>query len=607
MDKIAIDIETYDPCIHEGLGCGAIRHKGMITCVGLYDGHDSIVVRPDDPRLKDWLASEDTKIFHNGVYDTDWLINGYGYKINGRIEDTMTREGLINEYYPHYTLEACCERHKVAGKNYAETVQTWYDAHGFKGKAIEHMDQVPFEIQAKYCEQDVKATWELFHKQEPIIIQNALQKVNTLECSLYPILWLLRSNGIRLDEAQRDALAGQTLAQLNALTYDIHEHYGLENIASSKQVGACFNRLGIQTPLKTKNGNDSWDHKALAQIDHPLAEQITRAKRLQNQVNTLTTKLVENCINGRLHPTFYPTQREAQGAMNGTLTGRFSCANPNLQNIASIPEKGGQEMRALFLPEEGKLLAALDYKQIEYRVFVSLAKGAGSDEARDMVRRGVDFHKVAQELTGITERALVKAFNFGVLYGMGLDTMRKDRHKEFKEAAQRAGQEFIAYTQNVYNTYITKMPFVRATALDIQQEIARVGYMYSLGQRLLHRPPKAYSKRTGKLEWKDYVMVNHLVQGSAADIVKIAMSKAYCAGCFDYMTLHLQVHDELVVSVDPSPAGLEALQELKNIMENALTLNVPLGVDVEVGPTWGYWKDDIWKIAQETGGKQWSV
>ncbi len=210
---IAVDIEAWDPNLKD-LGDGAHRKDGRVLIVGLYDGKDYVGCKPDDPRLADWLASDEDKVFHNGVYDLSWIIIGLGLKVGGTWHDTMTRCALINEYM-ELDLETCCKKFGVKGKNFEDTIEKWFDGQkklwGMRGdfwKNIDIMLQMqPDAMYAKleeYNKQDCKATYDLFMKTEPFMRDH--REPYELECALYP-LWLdMKKIGIRIDTVRRDRM-----------------------------------------------------------------------------------------------------------------------------------------------------------------------------------------------------------------------------------------------------------------------------------------------------------------------------------------------------------------------------------------------------------------
>lgn len=585
----AIDIETYDPNIEE-LGDGAVRHDGEIICVGTYNGHDSPkCYRPTDPTLLEILSSSEPKVFHNGVYDLSWLVLGYNLPVNGKIEDTMTREALLDEYADGLKLDDCCKRRGITGKNYDDTVEVWWKSHGGKGKAIKHLKEIPWEVVAAYCEQDVVATYNLFVAQQPFIEAEDLQRVNDMESDLYPILLDMKRTGIRVDTAKRDALRERWEGELADRKLALYETYGLKNINSPKQVKEKFNSLGIHSAKKTDTGNESYDSEALESIGHPLAGDLAKAKAIDKALGTFIVGAFTNhCVNGRVHSTLVPTQRDE----GGTITGRFGCRSPNLQNVPSKEKTFGPEIRSLLLPEEDHILCAWDYKQIEYVLFIHYAIGPGAEAARKSVCDGVDYHTMTQRLVGWEDpdtlsrlhwtpedaRKMTKTLNFGILYGLGLDGFIEMFKSELQIGADSQGVPIRDYAERIRETYFTNVPFVKPTVNGIRALLRQKGFIRSIGGRIHRRP-----KRKG-----DFAIVNYFIQGGASDILKRGMIDAHKAGIFNEVKFHLTVHDENVFSAPYTAAGAEAAEYFARIMEKAIALKVPVRVDREAGPDWGH-------------------
>jgi DNA polymerase-1 len=585
---IAFDIETKDPGIGKKLGDGSIRKDGRVLTICAYDGqtmyHTDAEHTGDAEKIVNMLASDEDKVGHNVIYDMTWLTNGLGVDVNGRIEDTMTREGLISEFYDSYKLDDCCKRHKVQGKNYDDTVDRWYKEHVGKGKAIENLDKVPWEERVKYCAQDVKATYDLFYKQQPLLDNYDLNKINDVECSLIPLLMEFKRNGIRIDTAARDKLTYTYMNDVANGMEELQEKYGLESLTSPKQKAEMFHRLGITSHRKTASGAESFDFRFLEECDHPAAKILVSITRKQTALSKyLLGCLSTHTIGDRIHTTFTPTLRDD----SGTITGRFSSREPNLQNISSKESRGGNEMRALFIPEDDYLLGAWDYKQIEYCLFAHYAVGPGSEHVREAMRHGADYHKIAQDLLGWAGedgRKIVKTFNFGVLYGLGLNGFRSKFKFVFADAADAAGMSFDDYTQKVMNDYFRNMPFVKPSCDAIKNTAKVRGYVRSIGGRLHHVPPDGGM----------YKVVNYLVQGSAADILKLGLRKAWNAGVFSVLKAHLTVHDEVVFSMPQTLEGMQAAEELAQCMLTDVQLKVPIRIDKEIGKHWADCTSDNW-------------
>ncbi|MBP5594456.1 MAG: hypothetical protein J6Y02_03675 [Pseudobutyrivibrio sp.] len=652
---IAMDIETKDPNLHD-LGDGSIRCDGYILCCGAHgDGISKVFdfQNPNDiQECKDLVEDPDIDlIFHNGLYDLSWMYNFYGFRPKGIMHDTMTRAALIDEYQS-LGLDDCCKRLGVTGKNKSETIEAWWSEHqeilkklakGLKKYGVfndsEVMDPDTMEsfklnelemeslitgnykkdvwanvdvvwndpegreLMKKYNLQDCVATYNLFKAQEPKM--KGLEQVYELECKLIPILLEMKRVGIRIDEDALHKLADKVQSKYDQIEQQLITMYGItgEMINSSKQLGARLNEMNIQSPVRTRTGAQSWSADALARIHHPVIPMIQEFKNYEAILNKyLHGSLSRTIVDGRIHCTFVPMLRD-QGD-GGTVTGRFSCKNPNLQQIPARNKGHGddfsQDMRALFLPEEGQMLAAMDYSQIEAVLLGHFAQGPQAEWFREQLRGGADLHNIAMDMTGITYRPVVKTFNYGCIYGMGWKTAMDKNYTLFEKLAKEEGLDVETFTRDIYYNYHKKFPVVKDT-MEWCQNVAKMqGYIDTMGGRRLHKPKPQYDPATGKINDFIYKMLNKLIQGTAADILKTAIVQAYEEGIYDILTLHLLVHDEQVNSVPFTKVGTEAAVELQHIMGNVYhdKLLVPIKASCELGPNWGYWSDRIYKDMQ---------
>lgn len=660
---IALDIETYDPNLHE-LGDGSIRKDGRILCCGAHGDGISKVFDFDNPNdiqeLRDILKDPSIdKIYHNGIgYDLPWLYCGYDMIIKGVQHDTMTRAALIDEYQS-LGLDDCCRKLGLRGKNKDETIEAWYEkwqaqmklaAKSFKKYGISDNNEViiakenndfetwklsPTEVEAlitqsykkdvwanalviwadpvgremmkKYNLQDCIATFNLFKAQEKLI--EPLHNVYEMECKLVPILLDMKKRGIRVDEKRMAELAAKVQEKADEQERKLIDMYGVtgEMISSGKKLGARLNEIGIHSPIKTATGAESWAEGALERIHHPVIPMIQEYKNYNSILNKyLRGSLSRTVINGRIHCTFLPMLRDKESGMGGggTVTGRFSCKAPNLQQIPARNKGHGQDfsqdMRSLFLPEEGKMIAALDYSQIEAVLLGHYAQGQQAAWFREQLKAGADLHNIVMGMTGITYRPVVKTFNYGCIYGMGWKTAMEKNYTLFEKLAAEEGLDIETFTKDVYYNYHKKFPVIKDT-MEWCQNIAKAqGYIDTMGGRRQHKPKPAYDPATGKINDFIYKMLNKLIQGTAADILKTALINAYEAGIYDVLDLHLLVHDEQVVSTPFTKEGCEATVELQQIMANVYKdqLLVPIKAECELGPNWGYWSSRIYKDMQ---------
>lgn len=415
----AVDIETDDPHLKQW-GPGSIRNDGEIIGVGLYNpaGLKGFYAY-DSEEVKSVLAnSRETKVFHNGVYDLDWLINWGHLKVEGLIEDTMTRETLLDAYKFSYQLDSLCLAHGIAGKNKGDTIDAWWEAHGGKGKAVTHLKEMPRDIVGQYCVQDCVATYNLYMAQQPLLEQEELLYANNIEARLYPALMKMRSSGFRLDWNARSLLSDKLNDEYDTGMEELERDYGIMNLNAATDLARAWKKAGIPI-VYTETGRPSFASAVLDDCEHPVAQKVKHLRGLYKLLSTfIDGGFVDESYNGRIYSTFYPAKRDE----GGTVTGRWSSQHINLQQIPAREDKHGTDVRSLFIPEDGCTLGAFDYKQIEYRVFThfAIASGApGAEHVREQYQQNpnLDFHAMGQHLMGWDNmgkagRHLTKNFGF---------------------------------------------------------------------------------------------------------------------------------------------------------------------------------------------------
>lgn len=644
---IAMDVETYGNYLTDP--------DARILCCGAHGEGIHKVFDFDDPnQVKeccDIVADPNIDIiWHNCLFDNGWFHDKYNTVPKGIIHDTMTRAALIDERQS-MGLDDNCKRMGVKGKNKSETIEAWFEdwqntmkgcAKGLKKGLITDDNQVlntedgetyqlsDAELEClisgkwknsvwdnslmlwqeapefkqkmmEYNQQDCVATYDLYLAQEKFM--KPVQHVYELECRLIPILLRMKKVGIRFDQKRAGELIEKVAAKEQEVEKKLFDIYGItgEMINSPKQLGVRMNEMGIESPVRTKTGNQSWAEGALVRIHHPVTPLIFEYKNYHAILSKfLLGSLSKSVVNGRIHCTFLPMLREE----GGTVTGRFSCRDPNLQQIPARNKGHGedfsQDMRSLFLPEEGMMLAAMDYSQIEAVLLAHFAQGQQAEWFRDQMRAGADLHNIVMGMTGITYRPVVKTFNYGCIYGMGWQTAMEKNYVLFEKLASGEGKDIESFTKEIYYNYHKKFPVVKDTMAWAQDVARTYGYVDTMGGRRLHKPTPQYDPVTGKINDYLYKMLNKLIQGTAADILKQALITADEAGIYDVLTLHLLVHDEQVNSVPFTKEGTEAAVELQHIMGNVYKeqLLVPIKAECELGPNWGYWSDRIYKDMQ---------
>lgn len=590
-NTVILDIETKDPHLQD-FGCGAIRKDGFIVRLGLFDGQRKLKfsgheIGPGsiayniitDPRI--------TKVCHNGVYDLDWVQNGYKIPFRGRCEDTMTRAFLLDAYADHYDLDSCAQREGLKGKNSGSTIQRWWEDHGRKGKAIEHMDEIPTPVVDEYLDGDLQTTWDLYSRQAPKLTQEGLDLANDREVRLYPLLMEMKKNGIRIDWDAREQLSERIQSAYERGMQEIQDQFPFfDSTGAPTQLVRIWESLGI--PLQfTEKGKPTFAADAMELYEHPIADKIIYLRSLSTALNKFVDGAIPDySVLGRIHSTFFPALRDE----GGTITGRFSSRDPNLQNMPAREDKFGTEIRSLFLPEEGCWLGAFDYKQIEYVLFTHYSTGPGSEEARRFISEGKDYHQMVMDMMGWEGkdgRHIAKNLNFGSIYGLGYKSFAKKFRRNIYLQAQAQGLTCEQFAKERMNEYFLKVPFVKPSCYAIQNTAEKRGFVRSIGGRKQRMTP----------DGKAYKMVNYLIQGSASDVLKEGLVSGWEAGVFDVLKIHLTVHDENVFSITQNRLAVEAAIEFERCMAGAFKdkLSIPIRVDTEIGPNWGACSKDIWK------------
>lgn len=604
-ELIAVDIETKDPQLIEK-GTGVYRRDGYILGVSLSNGevseyypmqHNDTTAEERQKNmeyLKDQLSSCNRKVFANGLYDLDWLVNWAGLEVKGSFDDIQIAEPLLDEYRKSYSLDSLSRDYLGQGKfddgtvAYAQSMGWKLSA---KGGARHLLWQMPQTIVAPYAAMDAEETIKIFRLQESKLREQNLTEVYGLEMSLYPLLLQMKRVGVRIDEPKLYK-TGRELADIRSdLQEKLDNLAGREiNVNSARDLEELFSKYGLPivygepTARMIDNGifrgNPSFEKRVLGRVNHPIAQKILELRHISTLLSMFIGPYPELLVDGRIHCQFNQLRSDEYG----TVSGRFSSSNPNLQQVSARKEEeyihtdsevlNGQIIRKLFIPEEGCDWIKMDWSQIEYRLIAHYATGEGSDLIRERYNESpdTDYHAEMGQMTGLEDRKIVKTLNFGAAYGMGVDKMSAMYGWNLNEA------------KVIYKNYHDKVPFVKETGRKVANKAKLVGYI----RTILHRRARLQDSN------KAYVMFNRLIQGSAADVMKKAMSDAYKAGVFNTLHPHITVHDEMDCSMPRTKEGTEAGKELKNIMENCVKLRVPVIADCEYGPSWGELKK--WEV-----------
>jgi DNA polymerase I-like protein with 3'-5' exonuclease and polymerase domains len=403
-----------------------------------------------------------------------------------------------------------------------------------------------------------------------------------MECKLIPLLLEMRGRGVRVDEAKAEEI-GETLSkEEQKIQVEIKRKYGNEvQLWANASLQKIFDKNNLWYP-KSPTGLASFQRQWLEGHEHELPQLIVKARKLNKARTTFIDKMImEHSYNGRIHAEAHPLRSDR----GGTVSGRFSYSNPNLQQVpARDPEIGGL-IRSLFIPEDGCQWGIFDYSQQEPRLTVHYANQmhltGAKDAVEDYTEKNADFHQIVADMANIP-RKQAKTINLGLSYGMGKQKLTKELGLDDNEA------------EKLFAQYHTKVPFIRG----LQDQCARVaidrGYIRTIAGRRCrfdqweHRfedsvplPLEEAKEKYGDNLKRSYTYkaLNRLIQGSAADMTKLAMLGLWEEG----IVPHLQVHDEVDISVE----NTDQAQKVARIMENCIELAVPLVVDIELGRSWG--------------------
>jgi DNA polymerase I-like protein with 3'-5' exonuclease and polymerase domains len=593
---IAIDLETKDPDL-KSRGSGAIIGNGNIVGIAVavdgWSGYYPIAHEGggnlEKSKVMDWIksvcAADNVKLFHNAMYDVCWL-RAAGVQINGHIVDTMVMSSLIDENRLSYTLNSIS--YEFLGevkdeKALIEAAQSW----GIDPKS--EMYKLPAMYVGNYAEKDAQLTLELFKVLSREMQKQSLQNIFDIETQLFPCLTDMKFKGVRVDVEKAKLLKQQLTNQEQEILLKVKQETGIEpQIWAARSIATVFDKLGLHYERTEKSLAPSFTKNFLQEHKHPIVQMIAKAREINKAHTTFIDTILKFTHKGRIHADINPI-RSDQG---GTVTGRFSYANPNLQQIPARNKELGPMIRSLFLPEIGHKWGCFDYSQQEPRLVVHYAATTEPicfDESvtkivEEFKNNSVDFHKTVADMAGIS-RDQAKTINLGLFYGMGKAKLQAELGLNTKEEAE-----------NLFNQYHTNVPFVKELMNKTSahaQTSGSIGTLLGRRCRFNKWEPATFGMHTamsfeeaertygrGRIRRAmTYKALNKLIQGSAADMTKKAMLDLYNEGIIP----HIQIHDELDISVKDDNQA----KKIVEIMENAVTLAIPNKVDYESGETWG--------------------
>jgi len=589
-DTIAIDLETHDPDLKK-LGSGAVVGRGKVVGIAVaVDGYSGYFPfdhegggNLEKSKVIQWFTdichSPTDKVFHNAMYDVCW-IRAMGIKINGNIYDTMIAASLVNENRFRFDLGSLGWDYVGRGKNETELINAAKEW-GVDPKA--DMWKLPSMYVGNYAERDAELTLALWKVLQKELSDQDLGSIFELETDLFPCLVDMRFLGVKVDVEKAHKLKQQLASEEDNLLQKVKKETGLETqIWAARSIAKVFDKLNLPYERTEKTQSPSFTKNFLSSHKHPLVNCIAKAREINKAHTTFIDTIIKYEHNGRIHADI----NQIRSDNGGTVTGRFSYSNPNLQQIPARNKDLGPLIRSLFLPESGCKWGCFDYSQQEPRLIVhyaSLDQDTNVFGVKDSyLNEGADFHTIVAKMADIP-RDQAKTINLGLFYGMGKAKLQAELGVSKEKA------------EELFSIYHSRVPFVKTLMNSVSNRAQQRGQIRTLLGRLCRFPlwePNQFGMHKalpfeqavqehgpGIRRAYTYKALNKLIQGSAADMTKKSMLDLYKEG----IVAHIQIHDELDLSIDSDKKA----KKIVEIMENAVSLEVPNKVDYESGDNWG--------------------
>ena len=600
--QIAIDVETRDPNLKiNGPGWAVADGEVIGYAIATEDWSNYIPIRHlgggnlDEKIVNRWLKKvfecPADKIMHNAQYDAGW-IRRMGFKLNGRLIDTMIIASLLDENRFSYSLNSLSYHYLEKTKSEQELNEA-AAAFGIDPKS--EMWKMPAMFVGPYATDDARLTLDLWKFFQVQIKKEGLDKIANLELELLPCLIDMTWRGVRIDTDRAERTRNTLLKREKEVLKKIRSIVGFDvEIWAAQSIAKAFDEAALPYE-KTDKGQPSFTKSFLEESSFELSKLIVEARNLNKTSGTFINSILKHCrSDGRIHSHI----NQIRSDNGGTVSGRISMNNPNLQQIPARDPELGPMIRSLFLPDEGEQWASIDFSQQEPRILVHYAhvfgemrknplKGASEFVTAYQNDPNTDFHTLVSKLADIP-RKQAKTINLGMMYGMGVNKLSDQLGISIDES------------KDLIKQYHERVPFVKGLMIGVMNHLNErdsSGIVHSiLGRKCrfnLFEPDKfemnkalpfeeaiqKYGKTTRLKRAFTYKALNRLIQASAADQTKKSMVDIYNAGLLPL----IQIHDEIAISVK----DLEAAKKVARIMEDAIQLTVPSLCDVEVGPSWG--------------------
>lgn len=621
--RVGFDCETKDPFLKQ-LGPGCRRDNSHITgfSFAIEDGPSFYVPirhaggdNVEDPDQALAYLRDQAKHYPgiitgaNLSYDIDWIAEeAVEFTKVAFFRDVQIADPLICELHQSYSLQAIAERYGMPGKNTELLIDA---ARHYNVDPKGGMWQLPARYVGPYAGEDARLPLQILRRQERLIEEQGLQEVFDLESRVLPVLVRMRRRGVRISEERLDNIEIWSLDQEAEALAKIKQLSGVEvavgDVWKSGALAPALTAIGVKVPMtmgRGKTPSPSIDKDFLGGLNHPVADAIAWARKVNKLRTTFAQSIRTHAIKGRVHCTFNQLRKTTEdGNERGAAYGRLSSENPNMQQQPSRDEFA-KMWRSIYLPEEGTQWASLDYSQQEPRMLMHFAELCGLPGAYEAAQQyrdnpATDNHQMMADISGVARKQAKDLF-LGRCYGMGgaklcdklnlptrwavfyrqygKNPMYFDTQSEAQtHASNTKGQAWRVAGregQAIITQFDERLPFVKALAKKCEKKAKQVGFIHTLSGRRCRFPIGA----RGTYDWC-HKALNRLIQGSSADQMKKAMVEMDDARFF----LQLQVHDEGNGSSDDP----KEIQRMSQIMSDTYTLGVPFKVDVEVGPSWG--------------------
>ena len=637
IDIVAIDLETSDPNL-KTKGLGAVRKDGFVTGIAIatkkqtfyfplaHAMTDNLPVKETWDYLNEKLFKNKDirKVFHNAIYDVCWIRSSTGEMPQGELLDTMIAASVIDETRMKYSLDAISKIYLNETKykyDLTDKVKAWSD--GVIQDPMTNMEKLPYSLVKDYAEQDVNLTlklWNIFDKKLDEVLytkthddgrveEKTCRKIFELETKLFPCLVDMKFKGVKIDVEKARAFGKRLEKTKNSIINYIERRTGIKiEMWAASSIKALLDHENINDYEVTKAGLPQLPKDYLSSHKNKYLRLIAKARNFDKTQNTFIEGLLEFVHEGRIHADI----NQIRSDQGGTVTGRFSMSNPNLQQI---PSKGfiGKKMRELFLPEDDCEWGSFDYSQQEPRIVVHYALALGMPGTDTLLeefnKEDADFHQIVADMAQIS-RTMAKTINLGLFYGMGKIKLASELGLDRPKA------------NKLFADYHAKVPFVKQLSIDLINFAEENKLLYTLEDRFCrfnkwetrdrkwnnsinrYDPVDILDKEVAQKYYTDdrlnkgyvadptyehftdfykpaftYKALNRLIQGSAADMTKKAMVNLYEQGILP----QIQIHDELCLSIKNE----EQAMIVKETMENAITLEVNNKVNYKHGKNWG--------------------